>query len=116
MTGATARERLERQRAELALELLAAEGALTDLRSARGHADADDEHDPEGSTLSAQWSHARGIAESLRARLEETDAAVDRLEHGVYGTCVRCGRPIAPGRLDARPSAELCIECASLGT
>ena len=116
MTGADARERLERQRAELARELLAAEGALVELRSARGDADGDDEHDPEGPTVSAQWSHARGIADSLRGRLEETDAAVDRIEHGVYGTCVRCGRPIAPGRLDARPSAELCIDCASLGT
>lgn len=113
MTGDGARERLERQRSELASELAAAESTLTELRSARSGADADDEHDPEGSTLSAEWSYAQGIAESLRARLEETDAAVDRIEHGVYGTCVRCGRPISPGRLEARPSAELCIECAS---
>ena len=38
--------------------------------------------------------------------------ALARIEDGVYGECVRCGEEIAPARLEARPEAALCIDCA----
>ena len=38
--------------------------------------------------------------------------ALGRIEDGTYGDCVRCGEPIAAARLDARPEASLCIDCA----
>lgn len=38
--------------------------------------------------------------------------ALARLEDGTYGECVRCGEDIAPARLEARPEAALCIDCA----
>ena len=38
--------------------------------------------------------------------------ALARIEDGTYGECVRCGEDIAPGRLEARPEAALCINCA----
>lgn len=38
--------------------------------------------------------------------------ALARIEDGVYGECVRCGEDIAPARLEARPEAALCIDCA----
>ncbi|MDQ3127504.1 MAG: TraR/DksA family transcriptional regulator [Chloroflexota bacterium] len=43
--------------------------------------------------------------------LADVEAAIARLDDGSYGDCVRCGRPIAPERLDALPSAAHCIEC-----
>jgi DnaK suppressor protein len=43
--------------------------------------------------------------------LAEIEAAIARLDDGTYGTCVRCGRPIAPERLDALPWAAHCIDC-----
>jgi DnaK suppressor protein len=39
------------------------------------------------------------------------DAALDRIDHGRYGICGRCGGPIAVERLAALPTAELCIGC-----
>ncbi|HEU4573069.1 MAG TPA: TraR/DksA C4-type zinc finger protein [Candidatus Limnocylindrales bacterium] len=45
------------------------------------------------------------------AQLAEVEAALARLDDGTYGTCVRCGRPIAPERLDALPWAAHCIDC-----
>ena len=39
------------------------------------------------------------------------DAAIVRLDEGTYGTCVRCGQPIPPGRLEALPWAAHCINC-----
>lgn len=38
--------------------------------------------------------------------------ALTRIENGTYGICVRCGGQIATRRLEARPEAALCIECA----
>lgn len=43
--------------------------------------------------------------------LVDVEAAIARLDDGTYGTCLRCGRPIAPERLDALPWAAHCIEC-----
>jgi len=54
---------------------------------------------------------------ALRARdaalmaLALIDAALNRMEHGRYGICGRCGGPIAMERLNALPTAELCIRC-----
>lgn len=38
--------------------------------------------------------------------------ALGRIADGSYGECVRCGDDIAPARLEARPEAALCINCA----
>jgi DnaK suppressor protein len=44
--------------------------------------------------------------------LKAVDAALGRIDEGTYGTCSSCGKPISPERLEARPWAELCIDCA----
>ena len=43
--------------------------------------------------------------------LAAVEAALARLDDGTYGACLRCGRPIAPERLEALPWAAHCIEC-----
>lgn len=49
--------------------------------------------------------------------LAKIDAALQRIEDGTYGTCTNCGRPIGEERLEARPWADLCIDCArAIGT
>jgi RNA polymerase-binding protein DksA len=52
------------------------------------------------------------IEESLKLLLEQVDAALEKIDHGTYGLCDRCHKPIAPGRVEALPYATLCIECA----
>lgn len=42
-------------------------------------------------------------------------AALQRIDAGTYGTCVRCGEPIAEARLEAVPHAPLCADCAGAG-
>ena len=55
---------------------------------------------------------------ALRDRSEQqlvlVDGALARIDAGTFGTCIRCGRAIAPDRLDALPWAEHCIDCARL--
>jgi DnaK suppressor protein len=43
--------------------------------------------------------------------LELVEAALERIEAGTFGRCVRCGEAIAPERLDALPWAPRCIDC-----
>ena len=47
-------------------------------------------------------------------QLELVDAALVRLDGGTFGTCVRCGEPIAPARLEALPWAAHCIGCQAI--
>jgi DnaK suppressor protein len=54
---------------------------------------------------------AMGLTETERARLQEVEEALDRLEGGKYGKCETCGNLISPSRLEALPFARLCIEC-----
>ena len=46
-----------------------------------------------------------------RQALVEIEAALDRLEHGTYGQCEQCGRPIGTALLAARPQARYCGAC-----
>jgi RNA polymerase-binding protein DksA len=43
--------------------------------------------------------------------LTQIVAALARIEEGSFGTCAKCGKPIAEERLEARPWASLCIDC-----
>lgn len=44
-------------------------------------------------------------------RLYEIDHTLKAIDDGGYGTCPRCGRPINPERLEAKPWATFCITC-----
>src|SRR5215470_11300587 len=44
-------------------------------------------------------------------RLEQINAALQRIERGDYGICVKCGKEISPKRLDAEPTAMTCMNC-----
>ena len=59
MTRDLSREVVDR-RAEVTDRLAAVEDRLVAIRAARSDATDDDEHDPEGSTLSSEWSRAEG--------------------------------------------------------
>ena len=100
------------EKADLERSIQGTRSELEAVLEARADGSADDEHDPEGSTLSSDWSRLQGLRSSFAARLAETEEAIARLDAGTYGRCVNCGREIAAARLTARPVAALCIECA----
>jgi len=54
------------------------------------------------------------VVRALRSNLHDVDRALAKIAAGTYGTCERCGDPIADERLDAIPWALLCIDCKKL--
>lgn len=53
------------------------------------------------------------LIQSLEMRLDSIKRALRAIEKGTYGICERCGAPIDPARLEARPDATLCLKCQS---
>jgi len=53
------------------------------------------------------------LSDAEQRELEQLDAALARIDSGCFGICDACGADIDPLRLEALPSADLCIECAS---
>ena len=78
-------------------------------------ANLDDEHDPEGSTVGFERAQVRALLDQARGHLAELDAAAQRLADETYGVCARCGNPIAAERLRARPTTQVCVDCAARG-
>jgi len=49
-----------------------------------------------------------GLSSTLARRIQ---SAIERLDNGSFGLCLKCEDNIAPKRLNALPWAELCIRC-----
>jgi RNA polymerase-binding protein DksA len=47
-----------------------------------------------------------------RAVVQQIDKALLSIKENAYGTCQKCGNPIAEKRLEAVPYVTLCIKCA----
>ncbi|ABC93317.1 putative DnaK suppressor protein (plasmid) [Rhizobium etli CFN 42] len=54
------------------------------------------------------------MRKEAREQIISIDAALERLNHGSFGRCVRCLDPIDPGRLEAIPYTPYCVTCARL--
>ncbi len=65
-------------------------------------------------------SQETDIAIELRNRdrerklIKKIDETIARIESGDYGYCNSCGVEIGTKRLEARPTATLCIDCKTL--
>lgn len=44
-------------------------------------------------------------------RLRQVEEALERLEAGRYGECLKCGRYIPPARLEVKPETRVCVDC-----
>jgi DnaK suppressor protein len=52
------------------------------------------------------------LMQSDEVTLESIEAAIERIEDGVFGACEDCAGPISKARLNAIPYTPLCIKCA----
>src|SRR5215510_10000088 len=88
----------------------ATEGLLNDRATAL---EGDDgvEDSGEMSELDLNRSTALDLASRQTHPIEEINEALQRIEDGTYGQCVRCGKPLDEERLKAMPTAKYDAEC-----
>ena len=63
--------------------------------------------------LDLNRSTALDLADRQTHLIDEIDEALQRIEDGTYGQCVRCGKPLDEERLKAMPTAKYDPECQS---
>jgi DnaK suppressor protein len=88
--------------------------ATEDLRADRSTAlEGDDGVQDSGdmSELDLNRSTSLELADRQTHLIDEIDEALQRIEDGTYGQCVRCGKPLDEERLKAVPTARYDAEC-----
>jgi DnaK suppressor protein len=101
---------LEEERAgvekQLAEHGAAIDGDSVELSVNEGFADS--------AAATTERSELLSLVEELQSRRNEIAAALERIENGTYGRCERCGQEIPVERLEAIPTARLCVSCKQL--
>ncbi len=65
-------------------------------------------------TQESEFSLELRTRDRERKLIKKIDEALDRIEEHEYGYCEACGVEIGIRRLEARPTATLCIDCKTL--
>jgi DnaK suppressor protein len=74
------------------------------------------DYDPnfaDSSQVTAERGETEALVQKLVASLRDVEHALEKFGTDRYGTCEACGKPIAEARLEARPEARQCIDCAA---
>ncbi|HWH05467.1 MAG TPA: TraR/DksA C4-type zinc finger protein [Gaiellaceae bacterium] len=108
------REALLRQREQLQSQIEHHDISGSDLTGETGElvSSSADNHMADTASETFERELDEGIEEGALRQLREVEDALERIEAGTYGTCTKCGNPIAEERLEALPWASLCIDDA----
>ncbi|SEA60588.1 transcriptional regulator, TraR/DksA family [Desulfuromusa kysingii] len=69
---------------------------------------------PDIGDMSANSYHQEvlmNLSETQRSRVRDIDAALERIDKGVYGLCLRCEEEIPARRMEVRPFSRYCVDC-----
>lgn len=103
VAGSQEKQALQRRLEEL-------EGRLEKLKRDAAQAHSSDSAEQAQERENDEVVDAIGV--ETREAIVALKAALLRMEEGSYGVCVECGGTIAAARLEARPEATHCINCA----
>ena len=81
------------------------------LRDSSGNLSGYSTHPADAGDEDYARSFSLDVASGKQQLLREIDYALDRIEEGIYGKCDSCGENIYSKRLEAKPSARLCLKC-----
>lgn len=70
-----------------------------------------DNHPADVASEMFERSKDLALRQDMEQQLDQIEAALGRIENGTYGKCESCGKEIPTERLEAMPSASMCIEC-----
>ena len=65
----------------------------------------------DSAAATAERSELLSLVDQLASRRTDIVAALTRIDEGTYGKCERCGQAIPVERLEALPTARLCVSC-----
>lgn len=102
---------LEDERARLEAEVAQIEAEDRDTLSEASGENAYRDHMADQGSATFERELDMTLEENLRTHLAEVRAALARIEEGTYGRCDRCDESIPVERMDAVPTARLCIAC-----
>jgi DnaK suppressor protein len=106
-------EVLKKQKEDLERELLqVAEKKKTGEKYEPKFIDFGQKED-EGAQEVATYEEYLVLEKNLSQMLKETERALKKIEKGRYGFCESCKKPIEKERLEAFPTATLCLSCAN---
>ena len=105
--------RLEAERVLILHRLAGLRRGFQEIVDASADSNADDEHDPKGSTIAYERSQPAALIQQTGRHLDDLEDARMRLVGRRCGLCGTCHRPISVARLDARPVARDCILSAA---
>ena len=106
----TYRERLEQEHASVQTEIENLGNEVAILGEDQRVEGSFGNHDADNATDVMEQQRNMAMMNTLEERQRDIDRALARLEAGQYGICERCGKEIAPGRLEALPFVTLCID------
>ncbi len=104
------RATLLEERERVLREIADTEAEIRALQRQTG-AEHQDEEIGGGASFTLDREIDRALDDNAKRVLPEIEAALRRIDDGTYGTCASCGKAISEGRLKARPSSAVCIEC-----
>jgi RNA polymerase-binding transcription factor DksA len=67
----------------------------------------------DSSQVTAERGETEALVQKLVAALHDVEHALEKFDTDRYGICESCEQPIADARLEARPEARHCIDCAA---
>lgn len=100
---------LVREIAERKADYERALAEITRLQQSDGDGAGDDQADAGSKTFEREQELS--IANNRQNLLVQMERAMERLDKGTYGHCESCSQPIMKARLQAFPSATLCVKC-----
>ncbi len=108
------KERLLLLRARLRGDVNAmTEAALSKTRSeASGDLSSMPIHMADVGTDNFEQEFTLSLLQNEEETLDQIEAALERIEDGIYGSCVECDGRITKTRLNAIPYTPFCIKCA----
>ena len=108
------RARLEEERVRLQADLEQLDAEIVALGQSQSvEAGSTGNHFADDATDIMEQERDMALRGNVRELMRDVDHALARMEQGTYGICERCGKQINPERLEALPTARLCIDCKS---
>ncbi len=101
----TFKKLLEKRKNELLRQVVSQDDDIDELRDDQPA----DPIDKAGNTSSLELMIALGNDE--RVELAKIDSALEKMDNRAYGQCEECGKNILAARLEAVPTARLCVDC-----